>query len=87
MAEAAEKAAFLAGLVVTFKDQMHTDVLVKPGEDGPAIPTHKAVLVTFLSSTLSHFCREMPTYDMHSGFEVTVPVSRHYIYNTCSRLW
>ncbi|KAL1217091.1 Signal peptide peptidase-like 4 [Cardamine amara subsp. amara] len=44
MAEAAEKAAFLGSLVVTFKEQMHTDVLVKPADEGPPIPTHKAVL-------------------------------------------
>uniref|UniRef100_A0A1J3FYM3 BTB/POZ domain-containing protein n=1 Tax=Noccaea caerulescens TaxID=107243 RepID=A0A1J3FYM3_NOCCA len=40
----AEKAAFLGGLVVTLKEKMHTDVLVKPGDEGPPIPTHKAVL-------------------------------------------
>lgn len=50
MAEAAEKAAFLGGLVVTFKEQMHTDVLVKSGEEAPPIPTHKAVLV--------HICQQ-----------------------------
>ncbi|CAH2039308.1 unnamed protein product [Thlaspi arvense] len=43
MGEAA-KAAFLGGLVVTFKEQMHTDVVVKSGEEGPPIPSHKAVL-------------------------------------------
>lgn len=46
MTAEAEKAAFLGGLVVTLKEQMHTDVLVKPGDEGPPIPTHKAVLVT-----------------------------------------
>jgi len=46
MTEAEQKAAFLGGLVVSFKEQMHTDVLVKPGEEAPPIPTHKAVLVT-----------------------------------------
>nr|AAQ22660.1 At3g01790 [Arabidopsis thaliana]BAF01519.1 hypothetical protein [Arabidopsis thaliana] len=44
MTEAEQKAAFLGGLVVSFKEQMHTDVLVKPGEEAPPIPTHKAVL-------------------------------------------
>ncbi|EOA36735.1 hypothetical protein CARUB_v10012544mg [Capsella rubella] len=44
MAEAAEKAAFLGGLVVTFKEQMHTDVLVNPGDQGSPLPAHKAVL-------------------------------------------
>lgn len=64
MAEAAEKAAFLGGLVVTFKEQMHTDVLVKPGQEGPPIPTHKAVLVCLL---FSHFC----TNDIHFGFLIS----------------
>lgn len=44
----AEKADFLGGLVVTFKEQMHTDVLVKPADEGLPIPSHKAVLVTSL---------------------------------------
>ncbi|CAN6876430.1 unnamed protein product [Brassica oleracea] len=41
---AAQKTAFLAGLVVSFKEQMHTDVLVHPGDQSPPIPTHKAIL-------------------------------------------
>lgn len=45
---AAQKAAFLGGLVVSFKEQMHTDVLVHPGDQSPPIPTHKAILVTSL---------------------------------------
>ncbi|XP_010522974.1 PREDICTED: BTB/POZ domain-containing protein At1g01640 [Tarenaya hassleriana] len=44
MAETAAKAAFLGDLVVAFKEHIHTDVLVKPGDDGPALPAHKAVL-------------------------------------------
>lgn len=45
---AAQKTAFLAGLVVSFKEQMHTDVLVHPGDQSPPIPSHKAILVTSL---------------------------------------
>ncbi|KAF8113012.1 hypothetical protein N665_0058s0109 [Sinapis alba] len=45
-AAAAQKAAFLGGLVVSFKEQMHTDVLVLPGGDqcSPPIPSHKSLL-------------------------------------------
>lgn len=83
MAEAAEKATFLAGLVVTFKEQMHTDVLVKPGEDGPAIPTHKAVLVHSLSLTLLERCQESYTLVSKLRFH---SLKTLYL-NTCSRFW
>lgn len=48
---AAKKAAFLGALLVSFKEQIHTDVLVHPGGDhhhhhALPIPTHKALLVT-----------------------------------------
>ncbi|KAL0700454.1 hypothetical protein Bca4012_056576 [Brassica carinata] len=47
---AAQKAAFLGGLVVSFKEQMHTDVLVHPGggcgdhQSSLPIPSHKSLL-------------------------------------------
>lgn len=50
---AAKKAAFLGALVVSFKEKIHTDLLVHPGADhhhhhhhALPIPTHKALLVT-----------------------------------------
>lgn len=74
MAEAAEKAAFLGGLLVTFKEQMHTDVLVKPAAEGLPIPTHKAVLVTCL-----YLCPLSYTCFLLSIFltKLTLPVLTH----------
>lgn len=40
-----EKMGFLDGFMVAFRDEIHTDILVKPC-DGPPIPTHKALLVS-----------------------------------------
>ncbi|XP_010256960.1 PREDICTED: BTB/POZ domain-containing protein At3g56230 [Nelumbo nucifera] len=40
-----EKLAFLSELVVAFRDGVHTDIQVKPG-NGPAIPAHRALLAS-----------------------------------------
>ncbi|KAJ1394118.1 putative BTB/POZ domain-containing protein [Sesbania bispinosa] len=39
-----EDLAFLRGFVAAFKAQIHTDILVNPGNHGPPIPAHKSVL-------------------------------------------
>ena len=41
-----EKVRFLGGFVSAFKDHIHTDINVKPGDFGPSIPAHRALLVT-----------------------------------------
>lgn len=43
-----EKIKFLSEFVTAFKDQIHTDLLLKPGNNGPPVPTHKALMVTTL---------------------------------------
>lgn len=40
---------FLGDFVTAFEKGIHTDVIVKPGDDGPGIPAHKAILVTYLN--------------------------------------
>ncbi|XP_048446794.1 BTB/POZ domain-containing protein At3g56230-like isoform X2 [Pyrus x bretschneideri] len=42
--ELSEKIRFLSGFSVAFRDQIHTDILLQPGESGPPIPAHKALL-------------------------------------------
>nr|XP_015877534.2 BTB/POZ domain-containing protein At3g56230 isoform X1 [Ziziphus jujuba var. spinosa] len=39
-----EKIIFLSEFVTAFKDQIHTDILLKPGNNGPPIPAHKALM-------------------------------------------
>ncbi|KAE8714729.1 BTB/POZ domain-containing protein [Hibiscus syriacus] len=39
-----KKISFLSGLIVAFRDQIHTDIQLKPGNDGPTIPAHRALL-------------------------------------------
>ncbi|XP_022747546.1 BTB/POZ domain-containing protein At3g56230-like [Durio zibethinus] len=39
-----KKISFLSGLVVAFRDQIHTDIQLKPGDNGPCIPAHRALL-------------------------------------------
>ncbi|KAM7499426.1 hypothetical protein LguiA_023840 [Lonicera macranthoides] len=42
--ELSDKLNFLGGFVSAFKDQIHTDIQVKPGSNGPSIPAHRALL-------------------------------------------
>ncbi|KAI5346668.1 PREDICTED: BTB/POZ [Prunus dulcis] len=39
-----EKIKFLSGFVVAFRDQIHTDIQLHPGDNGPPIPAHRALL-------------------------------------------
>lgn len=39
-----EKLNFLSGFVAAFRHQMHPDILIKPGNDGPSLPAHRALL-------------------------------------------
>ncbi|KAL2526733.1 BTB/POZ domain-containing protein [Abeliophyllum distichum] len=39
-----EKISFLSGFVSAFRDQIHTDIQVKAGNNGPSIPAHRALL-------------------------------------------
>ena len=40
-----EKLNFLSGFAAAFKEQIHADILVKPGTDEPSLPAHRALLV------------------------------------------
>ena len=39
-----EKLSFLGGLAAAFRDQVHTDIEVKPGHNGPSLFAHRALL-------------------------------------------
>ncbi|XP_027114146.1 BTB/POZ domain-containing protein At3g56230-like [Coffea eugenioides] len=39
-----EKLNFLSGFAAAFKEQIHADILVKPGTDEPSLPAHRALL-------------------------------------------
>ncbi|KAK1355020.1 BTB/POZ domain-containing protein [Heracleum sosnowskyi] len=41
-----EKLRFLGGFISAFKDHIHTDIYVKPGDFGPSIPAHRALLAS-----------------------------------------
>ncbi|PHU18125.1 hypothetical protein BC332_13820 [Capsicum chinense] len=42
--EMKEKLDYLTGFVAAFKEQIHTDIHIKPGNNGPSIPTHRDLL-------------------------------------------
>ena len=55
--EQKKRIVFLSSFVSGFKEQLHTDILLKPGDDGPHIPAHRALLVnSMFSSYVSHIC-------------------------------
>ena len=39
-----EKLSFLGGLAAAFRDQVHTDIEIKPGHNGPSLFAHRALL-------------------------------------------
>ncbi|CAH1434811.1 unnamed protein product [Lactuca virosa] len=41
-----QKLGFLSGFIDAFRDQIHTDILIRPGNDAPSIPAHRALLAT-----------------------------------------
>lgn len=43
-----QKLGFLSEFKVAFRDQIHTDILIKPGDDAPSISAHRALLVLYL---------------------------------------
>lgn len=48
-----EEVSFLkGGFFTALKDQMHTDMEIKPGNNGPSIPAHRALLVSLSFSLL-----------------------------------
>lgn len=43
--EQKKRIVFLSSFVSGFKEQLHADILLRPGDDGPPIPAHRALLV------------------------------------------
>lgn len=39
-----KKISFLSGFVMAFREQLHTDIFLRPGNNGPPIPAHRALL-------------------------------------------
>ncbi|OWM87377.1 hypothetical protein CDL15_Pgr022488 [Punica granatum] len=58
-----ERICFLAGSLTAFADQIHTDILIKPG-DGSSISTHRSILATrsgiFKNMLDSDICKAPP---------------------------
>ncbi|XP_028778818.1 BTB/POZ domain-containing protein At1g01640 isoform X2 [Neltuma alba] len=65
MNEHKHQLAFLESFVDAFRSQTHTDITVTPGNHGPPIPSHKAVLATrsevFKNILDSDECKAAPT--------------------------
>ncbi|CAI9091823.1 OLC1v1021916C1 [Oldenlandia corymbosa var. corymbosa] len=60
-----EKLNFLSGFVAAFRHQIHPDILVKPGNNGPPLPAHRALLAArsdiFRNLLDSDGCKAAPT--------------------------
>ncbi|XP_057523295.1 BTB/POZ domain-containing protein At3g56230-like [Amaranthus tricolor] len=59
-----DKLKFLGEFEAAFRDEIHTDILVKPGNNGPPIPAHRALLAAkseiFRNMLDSDGCKEAP---------------------------
>lgn len=49
--EQKKRIVFLSSFVSGFQEQLHADIHIKPGDDGPPIPAHRALLVISIIST------------------------------------
>lgn len=58
-----QKLGFLSGFIDAFRDQIHTDILIRPGNDAPSIPAHRALLV---GTTLPLFLNYLSSFNMHT---------------------
>ncbi|KAL2896098.1 hypothetical protein RDABS01_037882 [Bienertia sinuspersici] len=62
--EVNEKMKFIGEFEAAFRDEIHTDILVKPGNNGPPIPAHRALLAAkseiFKNMLDSDDCKEAP---------------------------
>lgn len=53
--EQKKRIVFLSSFISGFKEELHTDILLKPGDDGPPVPAHRALLVnSMISSSVSY---------------------------------
>lgn len=63
--EVNEKLSFLGEFEAAFRYEIHTDILVKPGNNGPPIPCHRALLAAkseiFKNMLDSDDCKEAPS--------------------------
>ncbi|CAH2069139.1 unnamed protein product [Thlaspi arvense] len=63
-----ERVDFLSDHVTAFKEAIYTDFILKPGDNGPGIPTHKAVLAVkskvFRNMLDSDECKGSPEKSM-----------------------
>ncbi|CBI25397.3 unnamed protein product, partial [Vitis vinifera] len=60
-----EKLSFLGGFAAAFRDQIHTDIEVKPGHNGPSLFAHRALLAArseiFKNMLDSDGCKAAPS--------------------------
>ncbi|ESQ44460.1 hypothetical protein EUTSA_v10006174mg [Eutrema salsugineum] len=61
-----KRIVFLSSFVSGFKEQLHADILLKPGDEGPPIPAHRALLASkseiFKNILDSDECKTAPEY-------------------------
>ncbi|XP_061995544.1 BTB/POZ domain-containing protein At3g56230 isoform X1 [Rosa rugosa] len=71
-----EKIKFVSGFVVAFRDQIHTDIQLRSGENRPPIPAHRALLAIrseiFSNMLDSDGCKAPPSDDT-----ITLPELNH----------
>ncbi|KAF8102037.1 hypothetical protein N665_0201s0327 [Sinapis alba] len=64
--EQKKRIVFLSSFVSGFKEQLHSDILLKPGDDGPPIHAHRALLASkseiFKNILDSDECKTAPEY-------------------------
>lgn len=67
-----EKINYLSGFAAALRDQIHTDILVRPGNGEPSIPAHRALLVCFQNRTILMFSNVVIISDIYSFYSLCV---------------
>ncbi|KAG8380930.1 hypothetical protein BUALT_Bualt06G0067800 [Buddleja alternifolia] len=70
-----EKISYLGGFFAAFRDQIHTDIQLQPGNNEPSIPAHRALLAArsdiFRNILDSDACKAPPNH------KITLPELNH----------
>ncbi|KAG5222109.1 BTB/POZ domain-containing protein [Salix suchowensis] len=72
-----EKISFLSGSIALLKDQILTDIQLKPGNDGPSISAHRAYCDTIMLPELDHQELESLLEFLYSGSLPSEKLEKH----------
>lgn len=74
-----DRVGFLGDYVMAFTNEIHTDVTVKPGDNGPGILAHKSVLVISLNLNILIYILCIETKSSKKNRSIDVYITIDYV--------